>query len=100
MQLKITICFALLEVGSINILIYIKGYLSQQCLKYPTKRRLKIPQSKYPPEGGWLNKPQSILPMKFHAAVKKEECGTCMWVRAMALMGYYVSKSQGAENCV
>lgn len=64
------------------------------------KKSLKIPQSKYPPEGGWLNKPQSILTMKFHAAVKKEECGTCMWVRAMALMGYCVNESQGADNCV
>lgn len=41
------------------------------------KKSLKIPQSKYPPERGWLNKPQSILPMKFHAAIKKEECSTC-----------------------
>lgn len=48
---------------------------------------------------GWLNKPQTILTMKFYAAVKKEECGTCMWIRAMAMMGDCVNKNQGAENC-
>lgn len=63
------------------------------------KKSLKIPQSKYPPEGGWLNKPQSILTMKFHAAVKKE-CGTYVRVRAMALMGYCANESQGADSCV
>lgn len=37
------------------------------------QKSLKIQQSKYLPEGGWLNKQQNVLTMKFYAAVKKEE---------------------------
>ena len=56
MQLKITIYFALLEVGSINILIYIKGYLSQQCLKYPTKKAWRYPNLNiHQKRGGWIS---------------------------------------------
>lgn len=61
------------------------------------QKSLKIQQSKYLPEGGWLNKQQNILTMKFYAAVKKEEWGTCMW---MAVVAYYMWKNQGAEPCV